>query len=253
MLIGIDHLVIAVADPDAAVDELARGLGLEPGGGGRHDRHGTFNRLIWLGDAYLELIGIDDRALAATSWLGGPTLRALDAGGGLATWAIATDAIDRDVASLRARGSGIAEPITGERTRSDGRRVRWRLAAPPRLDPELPPFLIEHDPSAAEWTPDERAERAAGPARLTMLEIAVDDVAGASLGYLRATGLSFRPSLAGRGARDSDIGPHRLRLRPRRDASIPRATIHLAIEGGRTLAGDIAGVRWVLEDRPARG
>jgi hypothetical protein len=34
------------------------------------------------------------------------------------------------------------------------------LAVPPRLGPEDPPFLIEHDPEAAEWTPDERAARA---------------------------------------------------------------------------------------------
>ena len=56
MLVGIDHLVIAVADPDAAADELSETLGIPAGGGGRHDHLGTYNRLIWLGDTYLELI-----------------------------------------------------------------------------------------------------------------------------------------------------------------------------------------------------
>ena len=64
MLLGIDHLVIACADPDAAVAELEREVGLQPGGGGRHEALGTFNRLVWLGDTYLELIGVFDRAMA---------------------------------------------------------------------------------------------------------------------------------------------------------------------------------------------
>src|SRR5664279_3423043 len=82
MFPGIDHLVIAVADPDAAAAEVHDVLGLAPGGGGRHDRLGTFNRLVWLGDTYLELIGVVDPALAATSWIGAPTLRSLAAGTG---------------------------------------------------------------------------------------------------------------------------------------------------------------------------
>src|SRR5436305_10254030 len=109
MLTGIDHLVIAVEDPDAAADELAETLGVPAGGGGRHDHLGTYNRLIWLGDTYLELIGVFDPIVAATSWVGAPTLRALEDGGGLATWAIATDSIDEDVARLRARGSDVAK------------------------------------------------------------------------------------------------------------------------------------------------
>ena len=60
MLLGIDHLVIAAADPDRAADRLADALGLTVGSGGRHERLGTFNRLIWLGDSYLEIIGVFD-------------------------------------------------------------------------------------------------------------------------------------------------------------------------------------------------
>ena len=153
MLLAIDHLVIAVDDPDDAAAQVETRLGLAPGGGGRHDALGTFNRLVWLGDTYLELIGVFDRALAASSWIGRPTLRALDAGGGLATWAIATDAIDDEGAGLRARGSGIAEPIGGERHGPDGAVVRWRLAAPPHLEPRDRRSSSSTIPRAAEWTP----------------------------------------------------------------------------------------------------
>ena len=250
MLLAIDHLVIAVDDPDDAATVLEERLGLTPGGGGRHEALGTFNRLVWLGDTYLELIGVFDRDLAATSWIGAPTLRALDAGGGLATWAIATDAIDDDVIALRSRGSDIAEPIAGERHRPDGAVVRWRLAAPPHLEPTRPPFLIEHDPGSAEWTPPDRAGRALGPARLTVLEIAVDDPNRAIQAFLRSVGLRFRPSLSGHGARDADIGPQVVRLRPRRAGDqAPPVTVHLAIRDAEPSEHDLLGLRWRV--RPA--
>ncbi len=90
---------------------------------------GTFNRLIWLGDSYVELIGVFDPVLAAASWLGAPIVRALETGGGLATWAIATDDIDGDLARLRSTATDLTAPIDGERRRPDGEVVRWRLAA----------------------------------------------------------------------------------------------------------------------------
>lgn len=179
MLTGIDHLVIATTDPDAAVDRLEREAGLAPGGGGRHEALGTFNRLVWLGDSYLELIGVFDPALAATSWIGRPTMAALAAGGGLATWACASDDLDDDVTRLRASGAGWVGPIDGERRRADGRVVRWRLAHPAEPGPGTP-FLIEHDLTGAEWTVDDRAERAravhpiGGRVSLVGLEVPVE-------------------------------------------------------------------------------
>jgi hypothetical protein len=247
MLTGIDHLVIAVEDPDGAVKVLTETLGLTEGGGGRHERLGTYNRLVWLGDSYLELLGIHDPALARGSWLGAPAVQALAAGGGLATWAVATDAIDEDVASLRAVGSDLAEPIAGERTRPDGRVVRWRLAVGPALGPEAPPFLIEHDTGSAEWTPDDRAARAAEPARLTAVDIAVDDVAGTTRRWLRTLQLRFRPSLVGGGARDTDIGGQLVRVRPRRDATVPSTRVRLSIPGRPSLQADLVGCRWIVD------
>ena len=51
---GIDHLVIAVTRTRRGRHESSRsvGSGSVPGGGGRHDALGTFNRLVWLGDTY---------------------------------------------------------------------------------------------------------------------------------------------------------------------------------------------------------
>ena len=254
MLLGIDHLVIAVANPDDAAARLAETLGLAASGGGRHDALGTFNRLVWLGDSYVELLGIFDRDLAARSWIGAPALEALDRGGGLATWAIATDALVADLAQRRAGGSELGDPIDGERRRTDGALVRWRLAAPRHLGPTDPPFLIEHDETAAEWTPAERTARRAlahplgGPVRLAVLELPVDDVGRTSLRFSRTIGLRFRPSLAGAGARDADVGGQALRLRRRRGEP-GAAVVHLVAPVPAQRGAELLGCGWVV--RPA--
>jgi len=254
MLLGIDHVVIAVADPNAGAAQLERELGLASTGGGRHDALGTFDRLIWLGDSYLELVGVFDRALAESSWLGAPTQRTLDVGGGLATWAIATNALDDDVAALVVAGSDLGEPITGERRRADGDLVRWRIAMPPRLGPDEPPFLIEHSPTSAEWTPTDRGNRSAqrhpigGPVRLEALELPVDAISGTILRLLRSTGLRFRPSLSGGGSRDANVGGQIVRIRPRRGES-GSAVVRLTAPIPEPRTAELLGCRWVV--RPA--
>ena len=82
---AIDQIVIACSDPDAAADEIQARLGLRATGAGRRTAVGTFNRLIWLGDTFIELIGVEARKLAEASWIGRPVLAAADAGGGFAT------------------------------------------------------------------------------------------------------------------------------------------------------------------------
>ena len=254
MFIGIDHLVIAVADPDYAATQLELEVGLKATGGGRHKTLGTFNRLVWLGDSYLELIGVFERTLAERSWLGRPTLQTLEQGGGLATWAIATDSVWADVARLRVLGSDLSEPVGGERRRDDGAVIRWQFARPPLLGPTEPPFLIEHDLTGGEWTPSERAARLTlahplgGPVRLEGLELAVDDVNRTSQRCGRTAGLGFRPSLVGGGSRDADVGVQFHRLRPRRGGAAS-AVIHLAAPIPEERRAQVLGCGWVL--RPA--
>jgi len=251
MFLGIDHLVIAVADPDDAAAQLEADLGLEATGGGRHDGLGTFNRLVWLGDTYLELIGVFNQALAERSWLGPPVLRKLDEGGGLATWAIATDALEADLAGLRDAGSDLGDPVAGERRRADGAAVRWRLAATRLLGPSEPPFLIEHDPASAEWTSADRAARAAlphpigGPVRLDVLELPVDDVPRTVQRFARTADLRFRPSLHGGGSRDADVGRQTVRLRPRR-REFGATVVHLAATVADEREVELLGCRWVV-------
>jgi hypothetical protein len=251
VLLGIDHLVIAVRDLDDAADELERLVGVAATGGGRHPTLGTQNRLAWLGDTYIELVSIADRGVAEGSWLGGPTIAALERGGGLTTWAIATDSIDADVAALRELGAGFGDPTPGERERPDGTVVRWRLAIGGALGPAEPPFLIEHEPSSAEWTESDRAARGmerhpiGGPVRLESLELLVADVAAASQTLARTAELRFRPSLVGGGAREANLGRHTVRLRPVHGTPVAPG-IGLASPAGDDRSVDALGCRWAV-------
>jgi hypothetical protein len=256
VLIGLDHFIIAVPDPDEAAAELERLLGLRAGPGGRHAAYGSFNRLLWLGDSYIEILGIADRDLAKAAWFGPKALEVLDAAGaGYIGLSLATDDIASDMRSLDELGTRLRSPTAGERHRPDRRVVRWQVATMAEPDPELGHlFLIEHDSTAAEWTAADRAARAGeehplgGAARMVRVELPVGDLAAASMRLHRDLGLRFRPSLAGGGARDSSVGSQTLRLLPISAESRPG----VVVRGGAERRGVTAfGCRWVVE--PAAG
>ena len=248
MLLGIDHLVIAVRDPDAAAAELQQDTGLAFTGGGRHEGMGTFNRLAFLGDTYLELIGVHDRGLVASSVtfaVGRAALAVLDEGReGLATYALASDDVAGDAARLRSGGSPIGEPVTGSRTRPDGAVVRWLTAFPP-LGPAEPPFLIEHNPEAAEWDAAARAARAAfrhrggGRVRLKALELPVADPAATADAYGRVLAIAFSEGWR------TVVGEQEIRLRPGSPVDTP--VLSLRGEPG-TPTRDVTrhGIHWVF-------
>lgn len=253
MLLGIDHLVVAVPDPERAAVEIEATLGLAAIGGGRHES-GTHNRLVFLGDAYLELIGAWDRSLASAHPIGAAVVRALDAGTpGLVTYALATDGIRRQLKGLRAARSPISGAVDGSRTRPDGAVVRWRCAFPPLLGPAEPPFLIEHELAGPEWSDEARRARAAfvhpfgGTARLVGLEIEVADPAAVAEAYRRTLRVTVPPGPgAAPGGREATIGAHRLRLVPAMpgSAGTPPARVGIAGTGGPHALVDLFGVRF---------
>ena len=257
MLTGIDHVLIACVDPDSAALELEAAVGLRASSGGRHEAHGTFNRLIWLGNSYIELMGVFDDGLAASSWWGRHALHVLSnartAGesGGYMGLVLASDDLAADADRVRGLGSGLGEPEAGRRRRPDGRDVRWTLSHADAPDPDLGLlFLIEHDTTAAEWTAEEIAERQAaahpmdGPAQLVRLEVPVATMNLATMRVHRDVGVAFRPSLAGAGARDGAVGRQTLRLIRGGHETTPR----LVIRGGsRDRGAALLGCRWLLD------
>lgn len=138
----IDHLVLAVPDLTAAVDDVAHALGVRPGAGGSHPGWGTRNALLSLGTAYLEVIGPDpdqdepDRERPF----------AIDGLGGwrLAAWAVRTPDIDGAAAAAREAGHDPGPVVAMRRVTPSGTALSWRLTMP-RPDAPLVPFLIAWD------------------------------------------------------------------------------------------------------------
>ena len=249
MLRGIDHLVIAVPDLDAAVADLSESLGLAFTAGGRHPGAGTANRIAFLGEPYLELISVDDEAAARERPIGASALRALERGGGLATYALVDDALEVTVPELQANGSAIGAVTHGERERPDGEKVEWWTATFDRLSRYTPPFLIRHAYAGAEWGPQALEERRSfrhpigSPVALHRLDIATPDPPALAADYFAQLGVEF---WAVADLAVTTIGPHTIRLRPASEMQLP-AVIVLGAAVAEPRSVDALGVRFLVE------
>lgn len=247
MIRGIDHLVVAVTDPDAAAAELESRVGLTCTGGGQHPGAGTVNRLAFLADgSYLELIGVEDPAAARANPVGAASLQMLETNGaGLATFALLDDDLE---ATLRYRPE-LGTRTHGSRQRPDGEVVEWWTAAPTEPLSPTSPFLIEHTYAGAEWGPEAMQVRAeqvhpiGSAVRLVRLDIAVDDpplVAGELASTLDVP-VQAVPDLA-----VVEVGAHFVRFVARRSMAVPAAVV-LAADVATPSAADRFGVRFLVE------
>jgi len=246
---AIDHLVIAVPDPAAAAEELAARVGIATSGGGTHPGAGTYNRVAFLGRPYLELIGVEDPALASGVPVGRATLATLAEGGGLATYALLDDAVEETAAALRANGSAIGAVSHGSRQRPDGDLVEWWTAMPPVLGLDRPPFLAKHRYAGAEWGAEALAARErhvhpiGSPATLVRLDIATDDPPALAADYARMVGVEF---WAVADLAVCTVGPHTIRLVPTREMPVP-AVIVIGAEVAEPRAVEAFGLRFDIE------
>ena len=78
---------------------------------------GTVNRVAFLGDPYLELIGVIDPGLADEWPIGRAALRTLERGGGLATYGLVEDELEAAVSAPTVNWSSGGAPAH----RSSGR------------------------------------------------------------------------------------------------------------------------------------
>ncbi len=215
----LDHVVIAVHDLETAMRDY-RGLGFTVREGGVHANRATCNALITFADGtYLEL-------LAAT---GEPPLsglvdfgRLLVGGEGLVGFALRSPDLDGEAARLRTEGFSVGAVIPGERRRTDGTPVQWKLAL---LADGFAPFFIQ------DVTPQEyRIPRvpalithANGARGLHGVEIAVRNLPGAAERYARLFGLPPRSSGEGLA-----VGEVILREGAADDSQDVLAALHLA-------------------------
>lgn len=136
-MIRLDHVVYSVADLDAAAVRFRRELGLDSVEGGRHAGWGTANRIVPLGETYLELIGVVDEEEARGSSFGQTMLDRVARGDSWYMVVVSTDDLDGIAARL-----GL-EVTPGARRRPDGAEIRWRAAGfeDPRREPWMPFFI----------------------------------------------------------------------------------------------------------------
>lgn len=137
----IDHVIYATADLDAAAVRVESELGLSAAPGGRHEGHGTRNRIVPLGRGYLELMSVADPDEAAHSPIGGALQsRLAEQGDGLWAWSVAAEDLDSVAARLDL-------PIT--KVARQGMTARLVGVAEALSDPMLP-FFIERDEGVAD-------------------------------------------------------------------------------------------------------
>ncbi|MGE0803158.1 MAG: VOC family protein [Lautropia sp.] len=220
MLKGIDHLVVLVADLDAAVRDYTA-LGFTVFAGGQHGG-GTHNALIPFQDgAYIELIAFQRRSPEHRWWKWEPGVR------GFIDYCLVTDDLDSDRARFGEAGAAIGEPRALTRKRPDGFQLHWEIAVP--VDPlgTSAPFLIRDGTPRSERVPAAPAHRN-GVRGVATLTIAARDPDAVGRWASAMPGLKVEPlrseSLQAAGLRVT-VGPTELEFLSPLDDRSPIATV----------------------------
>ena len=160
MMLALDHIAISAETLEAGADWVEMALGVPLAGGGKHPHMGTHNRLLSLGDLYLEVIAIDPEAPKPghARWFD------LDRFGGpprLTNWIVRTEDLP---AALAVAPVGAGHPV--DLARGD---YCWRFGVPP--DGRLP--FDDSFPALIEWQGTAHPARALPDrgCRLSALEI----------------------------------------------------------------------------------
>jgi len=121
MMLRFDHLAVSALTLQGGVEAVETTLGVTMAGGGQHPLMATHNRLLGLGDLYLEVIAADPGAPRPV-W---PRWFDLDHFAGaprLTNWIAGCDDLD---AALAAAPDGVGVPVDLQRG-----AYRWRMAVP---------------------------------------------------------------------------------------------------------------------------
>ena len=166
MRLAFDHLAVSALSLAAGVAAVEAALGVALSGGGQHPHMATHNRLLGLGDLYLEVIAIDPDA-PAPAW---PRWFDLDHFSGpprLTNWVVRTDDLTGAL--------GSAPPGTGTPVSLSRGNYRWQMAVP--ATGKLP--FDGAFPALIQWEPPHHPAAALPEAhiRLTRFEIAHPDAA----------------------------------------------------------------------------
>lgn len=191
MLTGLDHIIIGVNDLSRAETVFSRDLGLAVSGGGVHPTGGTANRVIVIGDTYIELIAVRQPREAQRSMLD-----RLAKGEGYLNFVLASNDIDADSAAIAGRGVSILGPQPGQLASPDGRVRGWSRTDIERADlTQHYPFIIQHDSTGKERRfrlagYQQPPEHPLGAVKIASVTIAVADLDEAARRFQHIYGLT---------------------------------------------------------------
>jgi len=198
MLYALDHIIIGVHDLAQAETIFSQKLGLAVSAGGIHPSGGTANRIIVIGDTYLELITVRTPEEARPG-----ILNRLAKGDGYLNFVLASNDIAADSVTMAQRGVSIIGPTAGQLKSPDGKTRGWS-----RIDVERPelaqhyPFIIQHDSTGEErrfrlagWT--QPPAHPLGAIKVIGTTIAVANLAEATPRFQHIYGLQPSPTFTG--------------------------------------------------------
>ncbi len=198
MLTAIDHIIIGVHDLEKAATQFSQKLGLAVSGGGIHPTGGTANRIIVIGDTYLELMSIYNPEEAQQSLRDRLAMHE-----GYLNFVLTSNDIEAEAKTMKNRGIQVLVPMPGSLRAADGRTRSWS-----RLDIERPdlaqryPFIIQHDSSGEErrfrlagWTTP--PEHPLGAMYVRSATIAVADLEEATQRFQHIYGLQPSDTFTG--------------------------------------------------------
>lgn len=189
----IDHVIVAAADL-AQLEAAFTRLGFLVVGGGQHPHLGTRNRIILLGEGYIELLAIADQQVVSPT----VTHRIMTAPGWIG-FALQSSDIGAEAAVMRGRGADARGPTQGRLVAPGGGARSWRTVTLGGDDlfrvAEPLPFLIQHDSHGEQHQrelagADAVAVHPNGAQRLQSVVVAVHDLADTAHVFSQAYDLS---------------------------------------------------------------
>ncbi len=145
----IDHLVVTASDLEAGAAAIRTHLGVDPAPGGAHPTMGTHNRLLSLGESYLEVIAVDPAAASPgrPRWFGLDRPQDVPR---LSFWVARPAEMSRALAEAP---MGMGDPV--QMSRGD---LSWQLTVPPSgdlpFDGVIPALIAWDGEMAARHLPD---------------------------------------------------------------------------------------------------
>ncbi len=157
-----------MADLAVAAREIEVRHGLASIEGGHHPAWGTANRIVPLGDSYLELVAVVDTGKATETAFGRWVASGVSGSARPLGWAIRTSQLDETARRLN------LAVHAGSRDTQGGERLRWRSAGIDRAAAEPSfPFFIEWEPQTQR--PGQTViHHPAGTARIARLVLSAD-------------------------------------------------------------------------------